>query len=95
MPDQWTPGRLNDRFRSIDEHLQDLRDEIRVFAPTAATVGKLDVKVDELREDVAELKADVKEIVNRSVTLRIAVVLAPILLTCMGLGLALLTGRIG
>lgn len=91
-PDNWTPGRLNDRFASIDEHFHDLREQIRVFAPMVRTTAELEVKLDTLEEDVRELKGDVKDIVNRSVTLRIVIVVTPVFLTCLGIGVALLSG---
>lgn len=93
--DAWPDGRIQDRFSAVDAHLHDLREQIRVFAPIVKTTAALEEAVDNLEEDVKELKVDVKEIVNRSVTLRIAIVLAPIILTCLGIAIAVITGKIG
>lgn len=92
-PDQWPPGRLNDRFSAIDEHLHDMREQIRVFAPLAGQTGVLEAKVDDLEEDVKDLKRLIESLRDERIK-TLGVVIGPSLLALAGFLVAQATGRI-
>ncbi len=93
--EDWSSGRIADRFAAVDQHLEDIREWIRVFAPLVRDVGELEAAVENIEEDVKGLNDDIKEIVNRSVLLRIAIVVGPIILTCLGIAIAVAFGKLG
>jgi hypothetical protein len=92
-PDQWPPGRLNDRFAAIDEHLHDIREQIRAFAPLAGQAGVLEAKVDDLEEDVRDLKR-VADNLRDDRLKTLGVVIGPSLVALAGFLIAQASGRI-
>jgi phage host-nuclease inhibitor protein Gam len=52
----WDAGRLDDRFRALDQHVEDLRETIRAYAPMARQVAVLEAQVEDLENDIAETK---------------------------------------
>lgn len=48
--------RVNDRFRVLEDRVQELRMELRVFAPHSVQLGVLEATVDDIELDIAELK---------------------------------------
>lgn len=80
MPTEWSDNRLNEAFNRLEKAV-----EARVSKET----------YEHLKVDVEELKADVKNIVNRSVTRQLIVVSSPLFLASVGLLIGIFTGRVG
>lgn len=95
MTDEWPDVRLGERFERIERDLERLRTQVEVFAPTAVTTGGLVATVEDIEEDVRELKADVKKIVGESVVKQIITISIPmLLLAAIGLVTAIVTGKL-
>lgn len=65
----YSPDRLDDRFRSLDAHIADLRETIRVFAPLTSQTGVLEAKVEDIEGDIRDMKADVRDLAKETTTL--------------------------
>lgn len=83
------------RFDRLDEDIAELRVQLRAIAPVVGTSAAAEVKLAHVERDVAELKADLKDVLLRGATLRIVIVMAPILLACTATITAALTGMLG
>lgn len=80
MTTEWSDNRLNEAFNRLERAV-----EARVSKET----------YEHLKVDVEELKGDVKNIVNRSVTRQLIVVSSPLFLASVGLLIGIFTGRVG
>ena len=49
-PDQWTPGRIADRFNAIDRRLADVEIDVKTRADAGAVIRELENLREELRE---------------------------------------------
>lgn len=103
--DQWPPGRLQDRFDAVDEHLADLKETLKIFYPLPGQVGLLEHKIEALEEDMTELRSDVRELTKEQTTLvradrserlrQAGLLLGPSIALAGMVIIAVITGRIG
>lgn len=72
---EWPDSRIERAFDSVDKDIAGLESVIRAVAPD---VPRLVEAVSTLKVDVKELEADVKVIINRSVTRQLVIVSTPL-----------------
>lgn len=91
-----TPGRWpDDRLDDLDATLKSVQYDLRVFAPMAGQIGVLESKVSDARDELRELRKELKEdrAANRGETLKVIFVLVGVFATITGGAvLAVVTG---
>jgi hypothetical protein len=98
MPDPasvttWPSDRISERFAAVDADLSRLEQDIRVYAPVVPVLSEA---VSRLKTDVQDLEAEVKVIVNRSVTRQLVIVSTPLFFAAVALIITLLSlGKLG
>lgn len=78
-------------LRALEKDIDRLWAQMQTFAPLV----RLEPEVDAIKDDITELKADVKKIVSESVVKQLVTISIPLLLlAAMALLTAIFTGRL-